>query len=467
MNIAHRTPFSGKPIITMPAVFGATPGKPFFTAVFAIGERPINFTVSGLPEGLVFDGEMISGKCKEGEYTITVTAENARGTDTKEIRLLFGKRMLRRTPLMGFTSWNAFSPAVTQDGMISTAETMTAMGISDYGYRYINLDSSWQDEYGGEFDAIQPTYDRFPDIAGMVEKIHSLGFYAGIYSTPFVYAWGCPKGRENIPGCTLLPADERFGEGYYFPIGKIRKEQNNVRQWTKWGFDYLKYDWKETDKFNADIMRKTLDESTRDFVYCLSVYARLEEADYLMENVNSWRSNDDTNGAWEREKAVFGTYFDWEKYTGYGHWFDLDMLSIGDGLFPCMFTDDEKLFQYSARALLCSPIQLSCTFEKATEFELDLYCNEEIIAVNQDALLAPAKTVLSNDGLYIFEKPLDGGDRAIGIFNTDDKTRTVEYPLHEKAVLRDLWMKEDVGVTNAVKAEIEPHSARIYRIRKA
>lgn len=243
--------------------------------------------------------------------------------------------------------------------------------------------------------------------------------------------------------------------------------QNDVRQRTKWGFDYLKYDWKETDKFNADIMRKTLDESTRDFVYCLSVYARLEEADYLMENVNSWRSNDDTNGAWEREKAVFGTYFDWEKYTGYGHWFDLDMLSIGDGLFPCMFTDDEKLFQYSARALLCSPIQLSCTFEKATEFELDLYCNEEIIAVNQDALLAPAKTVLSNDGLYIFEKPLDGGDRAIGIFNTDDKTRTVEYPLHEKAVLRDLWMKEDVGVTNAVKAEIEPHSARIYRIRKA
>lgn len=267
MNVAKRKPFEGKPIITMPAVLGMTPGKPFMTGLFAIGERPITFTVKDLPAELHCDGKIISGKLEAGEYEITVIAENREGRTEKKIKLLSGKRMLRRTPLMGFTSWNAFGTKVTGDDMIRTAEKMTELGICDYGYRYMNLDSSWQDTYGGEFDAIQPDPVRFPDMAGMVEKIHSMGLYAGIYSTPFVSAWGCPKDRESIPGTTQLPADESF-EGYYpFPIGKIRKEKNNVRQWEKWGIDYLKYDWRDTDRRNAQIMRDALDESERDFQY--------------------------------------------------------------------------------------------------------------------------------------------------------------------------------------------------------
>ncbi len=467
MNVAKRTPFAGKPIITMPEIFGMTPGKPFMTGLFAIGRRPITFTLENLPDGLTFNGKTISGALPEGEYTVKVTAENASGKAEKTIKLISGKRMLRRTPLMGFTSWNAFGTSVTADDMVRTAEKMTELGLCDYGYRYMNLDSSWQDAYGGEFDAIQPDSVRFPDMEGMVEKIHSMGLYVGIYSTPFVSAWGCPKDKESIPGTTQLPADESF-KGYYpFPIGKIRKERNNVRQWEKWGIDYLKYDWRDTDRRNAQLMRDALDESEKDFVYCVTVLAHLEDADFYMENVNSWRSGEDTDGNWKTEKELFLSYPVWEKYTGNGHWYDLDMLSIGQGgLYWCNLTDDEKIFQYSARAFLGSPIQLGCPIECATEEELDLFCNEEVIAVNQDALLAPAKTVKKDAELYVFEKELFGGDLAVGIFNASDETRTEHYRPDKSAPVRDLWLKEDTEASGLIEAILPPHSAKLYRIKR-
>ena len=53
--------------------------------------------------------------------------------------------------------------------------------------------------------------------------------------------------------------------------------------------------------------------------------------------------------------------------------------SIPDGL-----TEDEQIVAYTMRAFLNSPIQISSTLEAVDEFELSLYCNEEIIAINQD-----------------------------------------------------------------------------------
>lgn len=61
----------------------------------------------------------------------------------------------------------------------------------------------------------------------------------GIYSTPMLRAWGCPVELESIPSCTQGEPDELFSERNK-GIGVIRKERNNVLQWTEWGFDYLK-----------------------------------------------------------------------------------------------------------------------------------------------------------------------------------------------------------------------------------
>lgn len=71
---------------------------------------------------------------------------------------------------------------------------------------------------------------KFPDIKGMVDRLHEQGFKCGIYSTPMLNAFGCSMEEVPLPpGCTQgepddMFADERGG------VGVIRKEKNNALQ---------------------------------------------------------------------------------------------------------------------------------------------------------------------------------------------------------------------------------------------
>jgi alpha-galactosidase len=209
-KIAKANPFSGAPKINLPSVFGASPEKPIILRVAATGERPIVFSVKGLPNGLVLTDNIITGAVSEpGEYEVTLVAKNAHGEISKKITFEIKEENLLVTPLLGFTSWNSFGSFVSQESVLLAAHRMVDLGITEYGYSYVNLDSGWQHKYGGEFDAIMPNF-KFPDMKAMTDEIHSLGLKCGIYSTPMLKAWGCPIMYPSIPGCTVGEPDKRF-----------------------------------------------------------------------------------------------------------------------------------------------------------------------------------------------------------------------------------------------------------------
>lgn len=79
----------------------------------------------------------------------------------------------------------------------------------------------------------------------------------------------------------------------------VRKEKNNALQWAEWGFDYLKYDWRPCDPYNAELMRKELVETDRDFGFCVSVRAWPEYHTYWKKYCNSYRCNTDSIGNWD------------------------------------------------------------------------------------------------------------------------------------------------------------------------
>ena len=327
-EIAIAKPFEGKPQINMPDLFGASSNKPVILKIPVTGERPIKYSVRNLPDGLTLNDNIITGKIKEdGEYKVLIMAENKLGYDQKEVTFEIKENNILLTPLMGFTSWNAFGPDVSQKKQEAIAKRMVESGITEYGYSYINTDSGWQKEYGGEFDAIMPS-EKFPDMKKMTDTIHSYGLKCGIYSTPMLTAWGCPKELKSIPGCTQGEADDMFSDTNG-GIGKIRKEANNVKQWTKWGFDYLKYDWKPCDPYNAEMMRRELIKSERDFGFCVSVTARPEYIGYWSKYCNSYRQNWDSMGYWDNFMLIFNTYKDFINTMKKGHFYDLDMLDIG------------------------------------------------------------------------------------------------------------------------------------------
>lgn len=470
-KIAPRAPFDrGAPRINAPAVYGAGPGRPVLYRVPVTGQRPMTFTAN-LPEGLSIDSEgIISGTAAEGEYRVTVAAENPLGSDSKQILFRIAPRAIGQTPLMGWTSWNAFTDKINQDVILEHAKLLKSLGLAEYGYQYVNIDSEWQGQYGGEFDAIQPN-EKFPDMKQLCDDIHALGLKCGIYSTPMMEAFGRTK---KMPGCTrgeLNMAYIETARGIAFE----HCEEANVKQWCQWGFDYLKYDWRPCDVKNAELMRRALDKADRDFVWSVTVKALYEDREYWKANCSSWRENRDSEDNWERLTELCFGCDKWLGHSSAGHFFDLDMLECGVmDLFngASKLSRDEQLVGYTARAIFPSPIQISCDMTKLTDSELDMLCNEEVIAVNQDALCLNAvcaveKKTCGNDyalqtHIKIYEKPLSDGKKAVAVFNLGNTVETVS--VETAGTVRDLWAKEDLKTQNGeLKLTLAPHTVRLIK----
>lgn len=473
-EIAVATPFDGVPKINLPDIYGASPEKPFLLRIPAIGKRPISFTASGLPEGLVLKNGIISGSVKnKGDYAVKITAENELGKDEKLITLEIKENNILLTPLLGFTSWNAFAIEVSQEKLEKIADKLISSGIADYGYSYVNCDSGWQKEYGGKYDAIMPN-EKFPDMKGMCDKIHSLGLKCGIYSTPMLRAWGLPQNSPiYYPGCTVGEPDILFATTNT-GVGVDRREKNNVAQWCEWGFDYLKYDWAPCDPTNAEYMRKELVKAPRDFGFCVTVKALHDYVTYWKKYCNSYRCNEDSVCRWDNFLRIYASYDSFIYDINKGHFFDLDMLDVGDGVFaknPDRLTEDEELCAYTLRAFMNSPIQISAALENLSEFELSMYCNEEIIAINQDSGFYPARPFYISErgkkNLQMFKKKLSDGSFAYAVFNIGETFESLNIHLDDVCIVRDVWQKKDLPTLDHIAVSVYPHTVKVFRTKKA
>ena len=476
-EIARALPFEGAPKINNADVIGASRGRPVLVRIAVTGERPISYSAEGLPEGLILDGCIISGKVmSDGDYKFKLRAENALGSYEKDVTLEVRERSILITPLLGFTSWNAFGHLVSQEKIEHTAEKMLELGITEYGYAYVNTDSGWQGEYGGKFDAIMPN-KAFPDMKGMCDKLHSLGLKAGIYANPMRYAYGYPLDFDPVPpGVTEGEPDIRFNDEKG-GIGLIRKEKNNALQWAKWGFDYLKYDWNPSDPYNAEAMRRELIATDRDFGLCISLKALPEYHAYWSKYPSSYRCNPDSICTWSSFMGIYRSFFNFMEYGNRGHYFDLDMLDLGKCHmfdiynFPDLpdygFTEDEAIMVYSTRAFLNSPIQISCDLDYLDEFLLSVYCNDEIIAINQDSLCDTARpvTIIERGDaiLHVWKRRLCDGSFAFAVFNLGKTTEEVKIMLDGESLVRDVWAKRDLGTMNVIKESVVSHTVRIYK----
>jgi len=183
-------------------------------------------------------------------------------------------------------------------------------------------------------------------------------------------------------------------------------------------------------------------------------------------------------GNWNNLIEIYRSYFDFIDYQNEGHFFDLDMLDLGRcKLFEKLgfteeknfgYTEDEEIVAYSMRAFLASPIQISETLEEVSDFRLSLYCNEEIIDINQDSEFSAARPVIIiEDGkrlVHVFKKKLSGGDTAYAVFNLGESEECVNIYLDGESGIRDVWAKKDLPRASKIVASTKPHTVKIYRI---
>lgn len=472
------------PRINGPSIFGVRPGSPVVFHIAATGDRPMEFSVAGLPEGLQVDAKAgeLSGSFKQaGERVLTLRAKNANGTSEKKLRIVVGDT-IALTPPMGWNSWNCWGGKVDAEKVLKSARGMASSGLINHGWTYINIDDAWQGRRGGPFHAIQGN-EKFPDMKGLCDEIHKMGLKAGIYSTPWTtsYAGYIGGSAENPEGTWSKPTIPKRGhlnkKELPWAIGKYSFAESDAKQWAAWGIDYLKYDWNPNEEPETTAMAKALRDSGRDVVFSLSNSTPFTNAPALSKLANCWRTTGDIRDAWDSmSKKGFGQD-KWALFSSQGHWNDPDMLVVGQVGWgtphPTRLTPDEQYTHITIWCLLSAPLLLGCDLENLDDFALNLLTNDEVLGVNQDALGRQALCVAKNGDTRVYAKDLAEGSKAVGLFNLGETNATVaanwsDLKLSGTLAVRDLWRQKDLGPCDSqIQLAVTPHGAELVKIQRA
>jgi alpha-galactosidase len=164
-----------------------------------------------------------------------------------------------------------------------------------------------------------------------------------------------------------------------------------------------------------------------------------------------------------------------------GNWNDPDMLIVGEvgwgKTHPTRLTPDEQYTHISLWCLLSAPLLIGCDMEKLDDFTLNLLSNDEVLALDQDALGKEATCVLSDGDLRVYEKELADGGHACGFFNLGsaplnlDFNQLAQFGFTGRLHVRDLWRQinlADVEAANGVlPLTIPAHGVALYKLTTA
>jgi alpha-galactosidase len=474
------------PRINGPRVYGQRPGRPFLYTIPATGDEPITFTATGLPPGLTLNldpklGRITGSATIEGSFNVTLTATNAKGSDTKPLLIKIGNQ-IALTPPLGWNSWNCFAGAVDQEKVAAAARAMAHSGLIKHGWTYINIDDTWQGERTeAHHRALQPNPQKFPDMKQLCDEIHALGLKPGIYSTPWVTSYANRPGgsAENPEGTWTKPTinkRENVNRKILpWAIGKYHFTQVDAKQWADWGFDYLKYDWNPIEPPETQEMLDALKASGRDVVYSLSNHAPFAGAADWARLANAWRTTGDIKDNWKSVSSIGFTQDKWAEFAGPGHWNDADMLVVGKvgwgpKLHPTNLTPDEQYTHITLWCLLASPLLIGCDMTQMDEFTLSLLTNDEVLAVDQDALGKEARQITQSGDTQVWARPLADGTWAAGLFNLGEASGDVTVKFADLKLtgaqnIRDLWRQKDLGKSDgSFTAKVAPHGAIMVKV---
>ena len=472
------------PQINGPTVFGARPGNPFLFRIPCTGERPMKFSAKNLPAGLQLDSAtgIITGTTPaRGEYAVQLTAENAAGHAEKKWRIVAGDQ-LALTPPMGWNSWYVHFNRVTDQAMRTAAKAMLASGMADAGYQFVSIDDCWMNaaetrKYMPDPTRVGPLRDAagnilpnryFPDMKALTAFIHAGGLKAGIYSSP---------GPATCCGLA----------------GSWQHEEQDAAQFAAWGFDLLKYDWCSYTRIAGKtptlvemqqpyrVMGAALRHQPRDMIFNLCQYGmgNVWEWGNAVDG-QCWRTAGDLGFELDRFFAVALKNAGHGAWSKPGAWNDPDYLQIGwigaqrGTNFtlpePCRLTADDQYSYMSLWCLMAAPLFFSGDMEHLDAFTLNILCNPEVIAVDQDSLGQSARVVKLDGGAFAMVKNLEDGSFALGLFNPDNLPATVAVTAEQlglKAGLqaRDLWRQQELGhLSNPINATLPRHGVWLLRL---
>lgn len=449
----------------------------------------------------------------EGEYAYTVNLVGADGEEKQaKIRLVVSSHLQSGTPMMGWLTWNWFARAISHDKMVEIAKGMERYGLIDAGFNTIVLDDAWAKQ---ESDKAKLTYDpiKFPEgISGLKSALKAINrkLKIGIYSDA-----GSMTCENYQPG------------SYGF-------ENQHLALFDSWGVDMLKYDYCNSEastKVSYTRMGEAvaaLNETRKakgevPFVYNICEWGKTQPWTWgAAAGGSSWRSTSDAREDWignPSRPGVIGGVDETRRlwmYTGVNHFNDLDMMCIGlhglggpsnntaehqtNGGKITGLTDAQARTQMSLWSMLASPLALTCDLREApkgeansdqsmphpliTEADVQTLTNQEILAINQDALgqqaeymeaLSTGTTDYSPSGYDVFVKDLTDSRIAVSITNRATSAASVPaIPLtaiylkaNTRYICREIWSQTEGEIENTLSVgSLNPCETRVYVLSK-
>jgi alpha-galactosidase len=104
------------------------------------------------------------------------------------------------------------------------------------------------------------------------------------------------------------------------------------------------------------------------------------------------------------------------------------------------------------------------------DWTLSLLTNDEVLAIDQDALGLGARRVSQKDGLEVWVKDLKNGSKAMGLFNRSDADAQItskwgDVGLSGQQKVRDVWEHKDLDVAaDQITLPVPKHGAVLLRL---
>ncbi len=375
---------------------------------------------------------------------------------------------LAQTPPMGWNSWNTFKTDIDEKLIKDLADAFVNDGLKAAGYEFIVIDDGWMAKERDKEGYLVPDPQKFPNgIKSVVDYVHARGLKFGIYNC---------AGSKTCGG---------------YP-GSRGHEYQDALTYASWGVDYLKYDWCNTEKLNAEgayiTMRDALYAANRPVVFSLCEWGDNNPWLWGKDVGHLWRTTGDISSCWDCEDD-HGSWSSWgvlrivnmrkdiRQYSGPGHWNDPDMMEVGNGM-----TVSEDRAHFSLWCMLAAPLMLGNDVRTMKKETAEILTNKEVIAIDQDSLGIQAFRYTTLDSVEVWVKPLIHDEWAICFLNLKRSAVSFKFPWQEHLIqddwakraldtrktsyrLRNLWTKKDAGTTKkTLQVTIPSHDVVMLRL---
>eukprot|EP01060_Flectonema_neradi_P023696 TRINITY_DN31999_c0_g1_i1.p1 TRINITY_DN31999_c0_g1~~TRINITY_DN31999_c0_g1_i1.p1 ORF type:complete len:409 (+),score=59.07 TRINITY_DN31999_c0_g1_i1:135-1361(+) len=385
-----------------------------------------------------------------------------------------------RLPPMGWSSWVALGPNGShpifdycdETSVMDAVNAFMSVGLYDAGYRHFHLDDCWAYTRNSS-GYLVPDPSRFPNgMKIVVDHAHSKGLAFGIYTC---------AGNQTCAG-------RRPGSRDHW--------KQDADLFAEWGVDWVKMDWCDTEGMNPvdtySNMSKALNSTGRPIHFNMCEWGHAEPWKWGPRVAQSWRITSDHEATWDSTVHTITKSAEIpSNYTGSPYsWNDMDMLQTGNyeqAAHPVKshpnMTATEYKSAFSMWAINASPLMITTPIMNCstgtcipgiTDLQKEILFNEEVISINQD--ITPQGRPIkrgSNVTAATWTRELSDGSVAVALFNEYDDVVNGGFLLTEiglggPAVVRDLWLKKDIGTFNVSygPVSVSPHETKVLKVHR-